>query len=898
MMRHFLAFILAFSLAGDAAAINVYGSGDAVDAGGLTQQGAVTPPASFTPAWQDLRMGAGGLLSSIYNYPDGTILTRTDTYGGYVYKPTGTCTYGTTQTFPAPCWQQLITATSLPSSLVNVVTSNSGNLGLVEITACASNTNVLYALFENTLLISVNRGVNWLATTQTVSINANSGPKDHGSFLACDPNNPDILYIGTDTALRKTINGTSSSGGASTATFATVATVGTTGAVPSIIAYDPASSVVGGVTQHFWVFTYSTGVYETTNGGGAFTLRNTTGMPTQYTHMMADKFSQLWVVDSSATIKKYVNGTGWTSNAVAGASGFNGIATDPNSASLGVNKVVAVQVGGQLSISVDNGANFSDPFFPETTAYTASGAQPGWLNVASQGAGGSPFTDTFNVVIDSASTLWESGGISVWTVPNPAVDASLTFSANAVGIEQLVTNQIIAPPGMPPLAAVWDRGIYTIKNPDVFPSIQYTNDTSINQIQGGWGIDWAAGTVGFVSANVSSNLDSSGRWAKSSDGGNTWVQWASLPTCAGPGGVIAVSTTTNWVVVPSDACVTSGNELWFTSNGSTSWTKSTVPGSPTFISFNAGVFSNRQPLCSDRVTANKFYAIDQNQTVYVSTNNGATFSVASTGQIAQGFIFRDAMVCVPGQAGNLFYYLGPQNTPHPDNVNLWKSTNGGVNWAAVAPGVLKEPIAVGFGAAKPGGSGYPVIYAQAWLSGVQCICQSNDGGATWAAISAPASQQIWAVNSVDEVTWITGDMNFYGRVYVGFLGSGAGYIDTANACPAVEFSNVIPNQALTGASVTLSAAHSGLVPVTGVQFSLDGVNIGAVQTGQTTYSVSFNASGQTVGAHTLKVQATGNGCTTTGNSFSIPITTSYLMMQDINPANDNDNTPMWLNAVG
>jgi len=58
----------------------------------------------------------------------------------------------------------------------------------------------------------------------------------------------------------------------------------------------------------------------------------------------------------------------------------------------------------------------------------------------------------------------------------------------------------------------------------------------------------------------------------------------------------------------------------------------------------------------------------------------------------------------------------------------------------------------------------------------------------------------------------------YGRIYVGFNGSGYAYIDTLNACPWVNFNNITPHQSLTG-TVTLTAQHSGLTPVTGVNFT-------------------------------------------------------------------------------
>jgi hypothetical protein len=71
----------------------------------------------------------------------------------------------------------------------------------------------------------------------------------------------------------------------------------------------------------------------------------------------------------------------------------------------------------------------------------------------------------------------------------------------------------------------------------------------------------------------------------------------------------------------------------------------------------------------------------------------------------------------------------------------------------------------------------------------------------------------------------------------------------------------------------LEAQRSGLGPVSGVQFQVDGMNIGLPQTGSGPYSVSWGTDSVAAGQHTLSVVTTGNGCNGTGSTFSIPITT-------------------------
>jgi hypothetical protein len=62
----------------------------------------------------------------------------------------------------------------------------------------------------------------------------------------------------------------------------------------------------------------------------------------------------------------------------------------------------------------------------------------------------------------------------------------------------------------------------------------------------------------------------------------------------------------------------------------------------------------------------------------------------------------------------------------------------------------------------------------------------------------------------------------------------------------------------------------------------------------TTYSQSWVTGGVAHGLHTLTVTTIGN-CAGRG-SFSIPITTSFLMQRDLSPA-ANDNNPAWLEKV-
>lgn len=841
----------------------------------------IASSAFFTPAWQSLRLGGGGNLQGMHTYADGTILTHGDVFGGWVYKTSGSATQDGTA-YPAPSWQLLVTTDSLPAGDVTLANAYSNNTGVGEIVAAPSNTNVLYMYWNGKTYVSTNRGVSWTNMGFANGLNANGGPVS-AAWIAVDPNNPDIVYFMTPSSgLYKTTSGTS----ASTPTL--ISGVANANGNGGCICFDATSLHPGNVTQRLVVSVQGTGVYECVNGS-TFSAIASGSPPTHALQVNVDKFGQVWACEGfygASGVYKYASGT-WTHDTVSGEIVVS-VMFDPNTgASVGSNHVILADNNGQLLCSLDNNATaFVDttPNPPGSNIFlTATGAQPGWLNVANQydNTGRLALNLNMAAIDPNTGTVWGATGINTFKTSNPIVLGSLvssvTWTADTIGQDMLVTNQVISAPGSAPLVAVWDRGVFLCNNPDLFPTSQFPNSNNIaspfsyQDVMGAWSADYvpipnntptAQATFLAVIASQSGGPTILG---KSTDGGNNWTLVTQPSTGIGLGGVIAASTAANLAIIPGDFS-TGHAVVYFTINGGTAWNQSTFPGSPNFLAFNTGHLNNRQPLVADRVTSGKFYAVDDAQNFYVSTNSGGAFTATgATSASVDGANGRDFLLAVPGNAGHVLYSTGGAGGSH-----LWKSTNGCGSFAKIpASGAFDTIKGVGFGAPLPGGSGYPTIYAYGLMSGVQGLYQSTDAGVTWTACNLPAGEKLWPFRSMDTITWVSGDQNVYGRVYVGFLASGGCYIDTADACPWVNFSNVNPNAALTG-TVTLTAQHSGLVPVTSVQFSVDGVNIGSALTGAGPYSTSWVTGGVATGAHTLTVTAIGaNG----SGSFSIPITT-------------------------
>jgi Bacterial Ig domain len=869
-----------------------------------------TAPPTFTAAWESLKICCGGLLNSLYvARSDNTIIAATNTYGAYLRKTSGQCA-GTDQggwgtTYAAPCWEQLVTQTSTNLTLTQVTGLNQG---VLEAVSCENNTSDAYMFFNGNLWVTTNLKAAsasrvWAQTPLTTSIGGNQGINaGTGHTIVCDPANPNIVYAAVPGNLKVSSNGLSGA----TASFANVTGVGTTGAIPSIIAYDPTSATgtcaqfAGSptCTLHFWVFTSGTGVYETYNGGSTFTLTSsgptTAGNPCGQGgwcfRMSADQFGTMRAAIGDAKLYKYVpNGTaggGTWSNSTPGVNNSQvaEFATDPTSGSAGTLRIAATASDGSLAVSTNGGSSWTAA--GNNMAVAAPAGQPQWMGTANQFCCAAPNTQLSiavqDLVFDTVGNLWTAAGIGVWTIASANIVAnSNTWQADNIGIEQLVANWLLSPPGMPPAAAVWDRGIFGGLNPDIFPSnyfpgsIQTDTFGNVGQIEAAWAIDYASTAPNVIAGWIAHQGTIPG---VSTDGGYTFSVFPAMASgTTNLGGAFAASTATNWLMVPGFNAT-----LSYTLNAATSWTG---PSTPTgFITPWINTEGVRIPIAADRVTANTYCMVDAQLNFFSSTTSTPAWTKVATGSAVDGVAYNDMLQAVPGNAGH-FFYSGGNAGGSSTGLHLWKSTNTCANWTQLS---LTNVYAFGFGAPKPGGSGYPAIYAYASLSGVQGFYESDDAGSTWALISAPAAAQLWASNSVDFVKVVQGDMNVYGRVYVGFNGSGYAYIDTTNACSWVDFSNTKPNASLTG-TVTLQATASGKTQVvtTGVYFYVDGTLIGTQTTPSSgsgtaaspyVYSQSWNTGGVATGAHTLKVLATGNNaaCTTglaQGNSFSIPITT-------------------------
>ncbi len=460
---------------------------------------------------------------------------------------------------------------------------------------------------------------------------------------------------------------------------------------------------------------------------------------------------------------------------------------------------------------------------------------------------GDAYYDDVDMQFDptGSNLLYMSAGIGVWHTNPPSTVKAFQWISQSLGIEQLVANEIISPPGGKPLVGSWDRGVFYISNPDAFPSAYGpSNDTAIRH---GWSLDWASSNPSFI-VGIFNLGTAAGESGYSSDGGLTWTKFQTAPggsDCCG--GSIAAASSTNIVWIPSN-----NGFLYFTKDGGISWTLGTLPGAPTSgeSGWSWAYYLKRQIIAADRVNIGTFYAYNYLKGLYRSTDGGTTWTLVESGQITPFSGYNAKLRTVPGRAGNLFFTGGeqdPSSLSSPAQEQFMRSTDGGVTWTAV-PNVL-EVFDFGFGAPQTTG-GYPTIYIVGFVNNQYGVWRSTDNAQTWTQVG------LWPLNSLDQIVAVSGDMNQYGRVYIGFSGSGYAYGDTSGAAASPS-----PTPAPTPTPTPPSDTTPPTVSITAPTGTL------AAGTTQTTLSVTTNENAICAWSNTAGVAfASMTTFTTTGGT--------------------------------
>ena len=603
------------------------------------------------------------------------------------------------------------------------------------------------------------------------------------------------------------------------------------------ILFDPAiGGVVNGVTQTIFASSYGNGVYESTNGGSTWT--HLTGGPTDVEYAAVSSTGVYYAVGSGNTsLWKYANGT-WT-ELLDNTQSIQSVAVDPSNP----NEVVAETPGGGIDVSYNRSSTWSgwynsNPISADIPWEQAANISLGGAGGTYMDAGGLAFNPRVaNQIIVSAGTGVWNASVPTSGVPDSGNNFQLNFYDQSVGIENLVANEILVPPGGDPVLASWDRPFFQITNPNAYPSTYGPADS--DNIVAGWSVDYASSTPSFLVGLADWwGTEESGY---STNGGQTWTNFPTeIPGAdsAFMGGTIAASTPQNIVWAPADS-----NQPYYTLNGGATWSPIKLPGVTSWSGFDYAYYFDTRTVTADRVLSNTFYLYYPGQGVFETTNGGSSWTNVHPGYIESNSSlagYNSQIMSLPGEAGNLFYTSGPQGTisSTPANSPFYRSTNGGATWTTI-PNVL-DVFCFGFGAAAPGQS-YPAVYIVGYVGNVYGVWQSTNNAQSWTNIGT------YPTGELDQIKTISGNPNVFGDVYVGFAGGGYAYLPAKETTIATNGTTTL---AQVGNLFELNPASGGTGPflklngsvVAAGQFALGWTPVGAIQTGNG-YEVAWSVPG-------------------------------------------------------
>ena len=710
-----------------------------------------TPNPNTPYVWKPLKTGAGGFIIGLSYHPAGRVrFATTDTYGLYRWSNNA--------------WVQSFTAQSMPASEVE---SENGR-GVQAVASAPSDENRAYMAVRGRVFRSDNAGATWSRTAIPVQkFDANDNWRQVNQKLMVDPANANIVMFGTpENGLWRTINGGANWTQLSLPKGKPENADGTGPGVAAIL-FDP-SSTTAGVTQTIYAGSNKNGMYKSIDAGLNWTrISSDAGSGLQFNG--ASLSAGVLYVATGQGAWRYKNGVYEKMN--LNADYFNSVISDPRKP----NQVLAINGAGDIQRSLDGGQNWT----LTTRAVKSDPNDVPWIPNSEAGQG---YFSTAQIIFDpqNVNRLWIAQGAGVWFADTDASE-TITWQIQSRGIEQLVSNDVIAPPGGPVMTASWDFGIFAHDNLDAYASSKLPTA----RFNSAWDLDYASSDPKFLVAVVSDHraygcyywcqIDGQSlQSGYSINGGRTWTVFAKFPAPA-YGNLEGIKPlAANWGF--GNIAVNSGdtqNIVWqpslnraayFTKDRGQTWTQVVLPGTPADEpGSHFQFFLNRKILVADRVTPGVFYLYHSAKGLYKTINGGTTWALISSGEIAPVSNFNAKLGAVPGKAGQLFFTAGP--TDGQDGP-FKRSLDGGATWTDV-PNVTRV-LAYGFGKPLAAG-GYPTVFAAGKVGGQYGIWRSTDNAATWKRISD------YPTGIMDNVQTLEGDPSIFGKVYVGFGGVGFVY---------------------------------------------------------------------------------------------------------------------------
>ncbi|MCD0469965.1 RICIN domain-containing protein [Flavobacterium sp. JAS] len=712
----------------------------------------ITNAQSYTS--KNVPIGGGGFVTGLVtNQTSGDRYCRTDIGGAYRWDANNNK------------WVQLLDWLS---------ESENGFYGVESLAVDPQNPNNVYMLCgidyvnngRTAILKSTDKGNTFTYTdvTSKFKTHGNGYGRSNGERLAVDPKNSNILFCGTRA------NGLwkSTDGGVSWNQAWSGVTTTANGNGICLVAYDPSSAVVNGVTQTIYIGVSRIGsanIYKSTDGGVTFTdvSPDNRFMPhrvalqgnTMYATLSVEQgpnisgdYSGTTPANDMGRVYKLNTNTGiWTNVTPAhhptAKYPYGGVSIDPSNSNRVVvstcgmywNQQFGSGWGDFVFLSTDGGSTWNLKIGPDST-YDANGMN--WT------AGGAiNWMDSIEFDLNDPLKVRVIGGGGVYTCSNITA-ANASWKNDVIGIEETALLDGVSIPGGPFISSFGDVSGFVHESLISFPSTKISplggfnnhsiayaaaNPGKVVRIGNGENVVYYSNDKGTTWTGTTSNVGVSGRVAISADGGTILhCPWGSSTTS-------------------------------YTTNNGTSWSSC------------AGVSLGDAAPAADQVNSNYFYIYHPSTgQMFRSSNKGVNFSVAGTpGASTANHPWESVLIrTVPGFEGHIWVPLAGNGLKY--------STNYGAAYTTVANVSYCKTIGIG---KTMSGASYPTIFIWGTVSGVNGLFRSTDQGATWLRINNDAHE-------FGGASLLVGDMNVAGRVFMG-AGGGRGLIYWDLSEPSVSY---------------------------------------------------------------------------------------------------------------
>jgi hypothetical protein len=665
-------------------------------------------------------------------------------------------------------WRPLLTSSSLQSSEYDPWPNNYG-AGLSDGPGCyaarmaPSNKDVIVVVTNALVRRSTDGGNSFTRCNLAAKkMLANTGQQRlWNRKLDIHPTDPLTFLVGTDgDGQYYTTDGGqnfTSIGIAAGTTFGGAAT-------PHLVAFDPGAPLNVFITRH------GTGLYRATAGvGGAFTL--VTG-PTTFRQLHVTAGGTVWICTTTGELWKLARGsTSWVQiSAPPGALSVHSFAVNPAD----LNSLVVMDSDGISARSIDGGATWvgSDRWvatFPAPVGLYNNSSQVPWLDHI-----GGLFPSHLQFDPVAVNKVWLAHGTGVSYSNPPTTFVRWDWYDISSGIEELVFVCGLSIPGNSrPLFGAWDKAIWRPRNLDhsrdapIFPDSALAS-TNVDHC---YSMDYATGAAAKVYAVVNLNHNISGY---SVNGGATWQPFAAQHPDGALGGCVAATGDGKLIWVPANngKAVRSGD-------GGASWSYINMGGSVGgIVNWIAATYVRRHIVTADHERAGAAAivvntAVDsQTQTisggVYRTLDDGQNWTQRLTGLIdatsdtAQAW--HATLKYIPGKSGELLYTAGRDFASR-----LMWSQNDATSFTALRSSEINNVRNFTFGMAAPLQS-YPTVFFDGTVNGVSGLYSSTDFFAT-----SPRLLARFPAGVIIDRDFICGDMNVFGRLYVGPTSNGLLY---------------------------------------------------------------------------------------------------------------------------